>query len=71
MKKKDIIAILGMEIGDYSYSQRQWTKGIFKEFNELAKVHNPNQIWFKGDYGIYTDGEIVAQTENLMVVKEM
>lgn len=65
MKIKQIINILGIEpknIKNYN------TRLLKKEFNELLKHYNKDQIWLADDYGIYVKGLIAASTFYLVAV---
>ena len=61
MKKSEILEILGIESKGYDH--------IIPQFRELAKRHDPNAIWLKGDYGIACQGKIVEKTADLIVVE--
>ena len=64
MTDKEIYDVLGIEeecYKDYNY--------MLKEFRELNNTYDANNIWLQGDYGIYCNGVVVDETENLIVVK--
>ena len=64
MSNKEIYDILGIEADN-----RKNAGNFAKQFKRLMqKGYEAEQIWFKGDYGVYTDGDIVAATADLVAV---
>lgn len=65
MKIKQIINILGIEPENI---KKYNTRLLKKEFNELLKHYNKEQIWLESDYDIYVKGLIAASTTYLVAV---
>ena len=68
---KAVAEVLGIEKDDYLMpSNKDYYDSVVEQFNDLAKRHDVNTIWFKGDYNIYVKGEIIEETKDRIVVKE-
>ena len=59
-----IFDILGIE-----EENREENKHLLSQFRELAANHNINNIWLKSDVGIYTNGKVLAETEDLVAIE--
>lgn len=62
---KTIFDILGIE-----EDNREKSKHLLSQFRELAKKHDVNKIYLKGDVGISAKGDVIDSTEDLAVVEE-
>lgn len=67
LKDDDIFDILGIES---SNRNKKEYKELLSQFRELAKKHDENTIWLKGDYGVACNGDIIDKTDDLIVCKE-
>ncbi len=65
MTNKEIFDLLGIE----TEFRELWTmRGLPKQFKELNEKYPAETIWLKGDYGIYVQGKVADETEDLIVV---
>ena len=62
MTDKEIYDVLGIEKENYN-------NNILEEFRELNDIYSADEIWLRGDYGIYCNGVIIDETEHLIVVR--
>ena len=67
MEDKEIFDILGIEENN---REKEEYKKLLGQFRELAKDHDKNSIWLKGDKDISCKGDVVAETDDLIVCKE-
>ena len=67
LTNKDIFDILGIEEANRKLPEY---RKLLSQFRELAKEHDANKIWLKGDKDVACDGKVVAETDDLIVCEE-
>ena len=67
LQDNEIFDILGIE--EENRDKEEYKK-MLGQFRDLAKEHDKNDIWLKGDKDIAAKGDVVAETDDLIVCKE-